>query len=97
MRGVRSDFRRHFFAIYDNALTVGELAEGEERAVWAQLTQEASLKDGEGVREIAQPGTSPRRSSSDKSEAKSAPRSAVKPSKKNLEIKILVAITVFCL
>ncbi len=34
-RSVRSDFRPGFFTILDNVLTVGESAEGEERAVSA--------------------------------------------------------------
>jgi hypothetical protein len=33
MRSVHSDFCRGFFTILDNVLTVGESAEGEERAV----------------------------------------------------------------
>ncbi len=33
-RGVCSDFRRSFFTILDNVLTVGESARGVERAAW---------------------------------------------------------------
>ncbi len=46
-RNVRSDFRRGLFTILDNVLTVGELAEGEERAVLSH-PHSVGLREGSG-------------------------------------------------
>jgi hypothetical protein len=47
MRGVRSDFHRCFFAILDNVLTVGELAQGKEQAFRAH-PHPGGLLEGSG-------------------------------------------------
>jgi hypothetical protein len=46
-RSVRSNFRRGFFTILDNVLTVGESAEGEERAVCSH-PHSGGLREGSG-------------------------------------------------
>ncbi len=46
-QSVLSDFRPDFFTILDDVLTVGESAEGKERAVWA-LTHPGGLLEGSG-------------------------------------------------
>ncbi len=53
----------------DNVLTVGGLARGEERSHQLSLNQEASQKELEGVRKMAQRRMSPRRSSGSESAA----------------------------
>ncbi len=50
-RSVHSNFRHGFFTILDNILTVGESAEGEERAVWAHPHPGGLLEGSGGGRE----------------------------------------------
>jgi hypothetical protein len=46
-QSVRSDFRRGFSTLLDNVLTVGESAEGEERAVLSH-PHSGGLREGSG-------------------------------------------------
>jgi hypothetical protein len=47
VQSVRSDFRHGFFTHLDNVLTVGESAEGEERAVLSH-PHSGGLREGSG-------------------------------------------------
>ncbi len=44
-QSVCCDFRHGFITIFDNILTVGESAGGEEQAAWPHPHPEASEKD----------------------------------------------------
>ncbi len=95
-RSVRNDFRHGFFTILDNFSLLVSRPKVKRELSELTLTQEASLKDWERRQEIAQRRTSLSALAVIRALQKVC-RNRRWSRQKNLEVKVRVAITVFCL